>query len=117
MNTKKLIAVLIMIASFSLSATAQSKTSKVTFEVDGVCKMCKARIEKAAALTKGVKYAVWNVDTSELYCIYNTKKTNLKKIKQAIADAGHDTKEIKATDKVYNGLEECCKYRTVEKHL
>jgi len=113
---KKIIVVLILIATFSLSATAQSKTSKATFEVDGVCAMCKARIEKAAVLTKGVKYAVWNVDTSELYCVFNNKKTNLNKIKQAIADAGHDTKEIKATDEAYNGLEKCCRYRTLEKH-
>lgn len=113
---KKIIVVLILIATFSLSATSQSKTSKVTFEVDGVCGMCKARIEKAAVLTKGVKYAVWNLDTSELYCVFNNKKTDLKKIKQSIADAGHDTKEIKATDEAYEGLEKCCKYRTLEKH-
>jgi len=116
MNIKRIMLVMILIMNFSLSATAQSKTSKVTFQVDGVCAMCKARIEKAAVLTKGVKYAVWNVDTSELYCVFNNRKTDLKKIKQSIANAGHDTKEIKATDEAYNGLEKCCKYRTLEKH-
>lgn len=117
---KKIILLLITVVSFSLSVEGQneSKTSKVKFEVDGVCEMCKARIEKAAALTKGVKFAVWNVDTKELYCIYNNKKTSELKIKQALADVGHDTKEIKATEEVYEKLDACCKYRDekIEKH-
>ncbi|WP_117884757.1 heavy-metal-associated domain-containing protein [Aureibaculum luteum] len=113
---KKLILILVAIMAISVSAEAQSKTSKVTFEVDGVCEMCKERIEKAAILTKGVKFATWNIQKKELYCIYNNKKTTLTKIKQAIADVGHDTKEIKATDEVYDGIDECCKYRTLETH-
>jgi len=39
-----------------------------------------------------------------------TKKSELK-IKRALADVGHDTKEIKATDQVYEKLDACCKYR------
>ncbi len=113
---KKIIIVLIAFIAISFTVEGQSKTSKVAFEVDGVCKMCKDRIEKAALLTKGVKFATWNIDKKELYCIYNNKKTTLTKIKQAIADVGHDTKEIKATDEVYAAIDECCKYRTLEKH-
>jgi len=115
---KRIITLLIIMLTFSLTVEAQkqSKTSKVTFEVDGVCVMCKERIEKAAALTKGVKFATWNIDTKELYCIYNNKKTSLNKIKQAMANAGHDTKEIKASDEAYNSIDDCCKYRTLKKH-
>ncbi len=117
---KRIILVLLVLASCSLSAEAQqkSKTSRVKFEVDGVCKMCKARIEKAAILTKGVKFAVWDVNTKELYCIYNNKKTSTLKIKKALAAVGHDTKEIKATDEVYSKLDACCLYRggEVKKH-
>jgi len=117
---KRLLLVLVLIFTYSLSAEAQkkSKTSKVKFEVDGVCVMCKERIEKAAILTKGVKFAVWNVDTKELYCIYNNKKTSTLKIKEAIAAVGHDTKEVKATDEVYSKLDACCLYRDdeVKKH-
>lgn len=113
---KKIIIVLIAFVAISFTAESQSKTSKVTFEVDGVCKMCKDRIEKAALTTKGVKYASWNIEKKELYCIYNNKKTSLTKIKQAMANVGHDTKEIKATDEAYAAIDECCKYRTLETH-
>jgi len=117
---KRFVLALLVMVSCTLSAEAQkkSKTTKVTFEVDGVCKMCKTRIEKAAILTKGVKFAVWDVNTKELYCIYNNKKTSTLKIKKALAAVGHDSKEVKATDEVYSKLDACCLYRDgeVKKH-
>jgi len=90
---------------------AQNKNAKVTIEVDGVCLMCKTRIEKASIKTKGVKYADWNVKTHELKLIFDERKTNLEAIKQNIVAVGHDTKEIKANDEVYNNIDPCCKYR------
>lgn len=93
---------------------AQNKNAKASIEVDGVCLMCKERIEKAAIKAKGVKSAIWNVKTHELKLIYDARKTNLKTIQQSIADVGHDTKEIKATDEAYNSVHPCCLYRDKE---
>jgi copper chaperone CopZ len=90
---------------------AQNKNAKASMEVDGVCGMCKERIEKAAIRTKGVKSAVWNVDTHELKLIYDERKTDLKTISKNIAAVGHDTKEIKATDEAYDSVHPCCRYR------
>ena len=73
--------------------------------------MCKARIEKACVTTKGVKSAVWNVNTHELKLIFDERKTDLKTIEQSIVAVGHDTKEIKATDEAYASVHPCCKYR------
>ena len=36
---------------------------------------------------------------------------NLDQIHKAIARVGHDTDLVKATQKVYNKLHGCCKYR------
>ena len=93
---------------------AQNKNAKASMEVDGVCGMCKERIEKAAIRTKGVKSAVWNVDTHELKLIFDERKTDLKAISKSIAAVGHDTKEIKATEEQYNSVHPCCKYRDEE---
>jgi len=90
---------------------AQNKNAKASIEVDGVCGMCKERIEKAAIKTKGVKSAVWNVDTHELKLIFDERKTDVKAISKSIAAVGHDTKEIKATDEQYNSVHACCLYR------
>ncbi len=90
---------------------AQNKNGKATIEVDGVCLMCKTRIEKASIKTKGVKLANWDVKTHELKLIFDERKTSLKKIKESIVAVGHDTKDIKAKDDVYNNIDPCCKYR------
>jgi copper chaperone CopZ len=90
---------------------AQEKNAKASIEVDGVCGMCKERIEKAAIRTKGVKSAVWSIETHELSLIYDARKTNLDSISKKIAAVGHDTKRFTATEEAYNAIHECCKYR------
>ncbi len=104
-----------IILIFTLLATtitfAQNKNAKASMEVDGICGMCKVRIEKAAIRTKGVKSAVWNVDTHELRLIYDERKTDLTIISKKLASVGHDTKEIKATEEQYQSVHPCCKYR------
>ncbi|MBU2927448.1 heavy-metal-associated domain-containing protein [Winogradskyella psychrotolerans] len=90
---------------------AQDKNKKANLEVDGVCGMCKERIEKAAIRTKGVKSAVWNVDTHELKLIFDERKTDVNTISKNVAAVGHDTKEIKATEEQYNSVHPCCRYR------
>ncbi|MDU8885758.1 cation transporter [Yeosuana sp. MJ-SS3] len=95
----------------TLTTFAQNKNAKASIEVDGVCLMCKERIEKAAIRTKGVKAADWNVETHELKLFYDERKTDLKTIQENIAAVGHDTQEIIATEEVYNSIDACCKYR------
>lgn len=100
--------VLLLITQTSFS---QSRNAKASFEVDGVCMMCKARIEKVCITTKGVKMADWNVKTHELKVVYDERKTSINDIKTRIAAVGHDTEEIKATNEAYNKIDPCCKYR------
>ncbi len=90
---------------------AQNKNAKATTEVDGVCMMCKARIEKACLNTKGVKFAQWDVKTHQLSLVFDERKTNLKTIESSVLAAGHDVKEAKATDEAYAKVHACCKYR------
>lgn len=90
---------------------AQNKNARAALEVDGVCLMCKERIEKASIRTKGVKSAIWDVKTHELKLIFDERKTDLSTIQKNIAAVGHDTQEIKATDEAYNSVHPCCKYR------
>ena len=73
-----------------MTVFAQNKNARASIEVDGVCLMCKDRIEKACIKTKGVKSAVWNVETHELKLIFDERKTNLDVIQQNIAAVGHD---------------------------
>jgi copper chaperone CopZ len=102
---------IIFLLSLGTLAFAQNKNAKASIEVDGVCGMCKERIEKAAIRTKGVKSAVWNIDTHELKLIFDERKTDVKEISKQIAAVGHDTKLIKATEEAYMTVHACCRYR------
>ena len=93
---------------------AQNKNARTSLEVDGVCVMCKERIEKASIKTKGVKSAIWNVETHELKLIYNEKKTDLATIKESILAVGHDVEDLTATDEAYHSVHPCCLYRDEE---
>ncbi|HLV38295.1 heavy-metal-associated domain-containing protein [Xanthomarina sp.] len=106
---KKLGILLVML--IGMTAFSQDKNARATMEVDGVCNMCKERIEKACIQTKGVKSAVWNVNTHELSLIYDARKTDLATIETNIAAVGHDTKNVVATEDAYNSLHNCCLYR------
>ena len=97
----------------------QNKNAKASIDVDGVCMMCKKRIEKASLKTKGVKYASWNVDTHELKLIFDENKTSLSQIASNVTDVGHDTQSFIASKEAYESLDPCCKYRdeaVVEDH-
>ena len=106
---KKLLAIAILFIGFT--SFAQNKNARASLEVDGVCLMCKERIEKASIKTKGVKSAVWNVHTHELKLIFDERKTNLQAIQENILAVGHDTEELVATDEAYASVHPCCKYR------
>ncbi len=106
---KKIITALVIL--ITTASFAQNKNARASMEVDGVCLMCKTRIEKASLNTKGVKSAVWNVKTHELKLIYDERKTDLKTIQTSILAVGHDTKDMKATDEAYNTVHPCCRYR------
>ena len=101
-------------ASYAQVNKFPSGDSTVTFKVFGACKwQCKPRIE-AASKGKGVKSAVWNVDTKQLSLIYDPTRTTLDKIQNRIVSVGHDLENKKAKDVVYNQLPSCCRYREME---
>ena len=110
----------IIISSIKINTYAQEKVDKkhteTMFEVKGVCKMCKERIEEAAIYTKGVKFAEWNKETQKIKVLYRHDKVSEEKIHQNIAKSGHTTEKIKASEETYAQLPACCKYLEVEVH-
>lgn len=97
----------------------KKKNAKVTFEVDGICGMCKKRIETAALKTKGVKFALWSTKTHQLNLIMDERKTDVSTVQKNILKVGHDVilgenKKLEAKKEAYNSVHPCCKYRDEE---
>ncbi|MFN0033642.1 MAG: heavy-metal-associated domain-containing protein [Saprospiraceae bacterium] len=90
-------------ATAAIAQTAQ-------FQVWGNCGMCKKTIEKAAKSVTGVETAEWNVETHQFSVAFNSAKTSVDKVHQAIAAAGYDTDLVKGNDAAYNKLHGCCQY-------
>ena len=108
---KKIVILMVVLFSIGLQAQEQkNKNAKYTFEVNGNCETCKKRIENAAYGVKGVKSAVWNIETHQFDLILNEEKTDVLTVKKAIVAVGHDVGELKADDAVYDKLHHCCKY-------
>ncbi len=102
-----------MLLMVTVSIQAQekkNKNAKYNVEVNGNCEQCKKRIEKAALSVAGVKSAEWHLDDHILHLIINEEKCSVTEVKQAIANVGHDTDDIKAKDEVYEKLHHCCLY-------
>ena len=112
---KKILAIIcVLLISITTQAQEKKRNAKLNIEVDGVCMMCKKRIEKTALNTKGVKFANWDVNTHQLMVIIDERKTDKTLLCQSLANAGHDSKEIKASKEAYDNLHPCCKYRDEE---
>ncbi len=115
MKAIKLILLIVLVASFDTTLSAQTsvKTSgqkkTETIKVWGNCELCKARIEKAVK-EEGVESASWDQKTKLLTVTFEPSKTTIDALEKKIALAGHDTEKYRADDKVYNALPSCCHY-------
>lgn len=104
---------LILICFFFLFKGAFAQTTKTSFQVAGVCDMCKERIENALDI-KGVKIATWSVETKICNVTYNAEKITEQQMHKILASVGHDTQKCRANDDVYNNLYHCCHYKRAE---
>ena len=100
----------IAIMALTISSVAFAATKTESIKVSGNCESFKARIEKTAKVD-GVSKAEWSEKTKLRTLVYNTSKVKTDDIQKKLAAVGHDTPKYKATDKVYNSLPGCCKYR------
>jgi len=118
---KIIITLAIFLVGFSVQSqeVKKDKNAKVAMKVDGICGMCKKRIETAALKTKGVKFAIWSVETHQLNLIMDERKTDVETVQSNILKVGHDIlleddKKIVAKNEAYESVHPCCKYRDEE---
>jgi len=89
----------------------KAEADTLSFWVDGLCGMCKIRIEGAAKKVPGVAMAEYDVHKNLLRILPSGNLFSGDKLQQAVAAIGHDTEKYKADSLVYAKLHECCHYR------
>lgn len=96
-----------IVIAISLVANAQTDTVKI--KTSAICDDCKNRIEHDLSFLKGVKSSNVDLDTKEVTVVYNREKTDPDKIRVAITKTGYDADTMKAVEKAFNRLPECCR--------
>ena len=81
----------------------------VKIKTSAICEMCKERIEKNLALTKGVAKSDLNLDDKEITVEFDAAKIDAAGIKKVISESGYDADDVKAVAKDYAKLPNCCK--------
>ncbi|MDR1380572.1 MAG: efflux RND transporter periplasmic adaptor subunit [Tannerella sp.] len=94
-----------------VSGAAAGRDGRLVMTVQGLCDMCRERIENAAKSVSGVSSASWDAATLRLHLDFDPAQTDGDEIGRAVAKAGHDTDRYRAGDSTYDALPECCKYR------
>lgn len=105
-----LLAICLSVASFQLFAKSQHLET-ASFKVYGNCSMCKKRIETAVLKNTNVKKADWDVSSKILTVVYDPHSIQIDEIHKIVAEVGHDTEKVKATDSTYKKLMSCCQYK------
>lgn len=93
-----------------ISCKTQTADKTETFKVWGNCEKCKATIEKSLDNTNGVVEKNWDVESTLMTVKFDTTKTSLETIQQAIAKSGYDNDGFFGDDYAYGNLQSCCQY-------
>lgn len=97
----------------TLTAVAFAQDNKVVqaeFTVEGICNMCKSRIENALKIDE-VRYVKWDKHSKILKTAFLYPAVSADSLQKRIAAVGHDTENHKAPKDVYKNLPGCCLYR------
>ncbi len=111
-----LLCVALITFSHPVNGIKPQESDTLSIWVNGLCGMCRTRIETAALKVRGVESADWDSETRILSITKDPDKFKEKKLHYSIASVGHDTRELLAPDPVYDALPMCCKYRDFESH-
>jgi copper chaperone CopZ len=105
---KVLLASILLLFTNAINAQDITK-AEIKIKSSATCSMCKTTIEKYLSFEKGIKKSSLDVDSKILTVIYNPQKTTPEKIRLAVSKSGYDADEVKANEKAYNNLDDCCK--------
>lgn len=104
---KKLISAIFLLF-FTSGIHAQSNDTMM-IKTSAVCETCKENIEKYLSYEKGIRSSQLDVESKMLTVVYDPKKTEPAKIRQAVTKSGYDADSLKADPKAFNRLPDCCK--------
>lgn len=111
MNTKSILAVLLIVCGSAAMANDGDKAKKaetITIKSSTVCGMCEATIESNLIYEKGVQKVEVDLANSTVVVTYNPRKTDAATLRTALTKLGYAADEQPADAKVFSKLPGCC---------
>lgn len=94
---------------FFVAGSLSAQTDTLVIRTSALCETCKKAIEHDLSFVKGVKKSEVDLDEKVITVVYNAEKTTPEKIRMAITKSGYDADSLKADEKAFRRLPECCK--------
>lgn len=96
---------------YAQNKAVQTATIKTTIYCDHckVCETCGKQFNRTLLREKGIQMVMLDEKEMTIQVTYNSKKTDLAKIKKAISKLGYDADEVQADAVAYEALDGCCK--------
>ncbi len=98
------------IGKLSISKVMHHKIITIKLEI-GDCKECSRALEKTIIKLNGIQSVELIRKSKTLKIVYDPAYISESDIHLKIVEQGYDTELVKATDKAYNKLPDCCRYR------
>ena len=104
------IIILIVLMAGGMSATAQTKNEEnVEIKSSVICGMCQRTIEYDLTFQKGVKSVNVDLEKKVIQITFNTKKTDVDKLRKRITEIGYNADDLKRVNEAYLKLPDCCR--------
>ena len=111
----QLVVLVAFVTLITNTASAQKSNRKAVIKTTlncdhcAVCETCGLKFKTEMLKIKGVKMYELDDKAMKFTVFYNSKKTDLRKIKVVISKFGYDADEVKATAEGIATLDGCCK--------
>lgn len=99
---------MVVLVSCASAKNPEKKKQIAYIQTNAQCEDCKERIEGVLNYEKGVSYAIMDLETKIVEVKYNTEKTSIDKIRNAISLIGYNADDVKANAEAQAALPECC---------
>lgn len=106
---KKILALIAIFAmTLPMFAQQQTKTQTVTIQTNGTCAQCKKIMMENIPQWPGVKECAYDMQTAKVTITFDTKSTNVDKLRDGICHLGYNADNMKADPEARAKLPKCC---------
>lgn len=100
--------VALLVMGFTLFAQQENRIQTVTIQTNGTCEQCKKIMMENIPQWAGVKECSYDMKSAKVTITFDSKNTNVEKLREGIRHLGYDADNVKADPEARAKLPKCC---------